>query len=493
MKKLSLVIAALAMMLGITQCKKQEDPVGGKLITQEVTFTTSFGDGSKFNVTEGTGPDAGTLSLSWVEGDEITVTDDAATPNVSTLECKSVSDGGKTGTFKGTITSTEGAELTFTVGDEPKYKNQHFTSITKKEIYLKGTSVFKKNGDYGEIPMKLPYAILKVDLAELAPESGSTDVSVKIGGIGGNEVAKVINVSASYCQVYLLLPLTATGQTTLTFDNNNGKTITKSYPLAPNGFYTGGGNGGYAPVEPTFSVSETTTVKFSPGNLYWDGSKFKFEAKQWSFASTWDASYVSHFFWSKTASVAYAASYSDGSAASGDVFFTNATETTANENFQVSGETKGTWRTLSNDEWAYLLNTSGSSGRNDANRFAKALVNGVKGLLVFPDGYTLPSDYTTADGGTGMAKVNKTSSTDAPWPDASIPETTWTLMESAGVVFLPAAGSRTGTSVSNFESGYYWSSTTSAKTSAYHMQFLSGNVNTANTSRKTGRPVRLVR
>ena len=115
MKKLSLVIAALAMVLGITQCKKQENPVGGKLITQEVTFTTSFGDGSKLGVTE-TG---GTLDLSWQVGDKITVTDNAATPNVSTLECKSVSNNGLTGTFEGTITCIEGAYLTFTVGSEP--------------------------------------------------------------------------------------------------------------------------------------------------------------------------------------------------------------------------------------------------------------------------------------------------------------------------------------------------------------------------------------
>lgn len=241
MKKLSLVIAALAMMLGITQCKKQENPVGGKLITQEVTFTTSFGDGSKLYTYE----NGGTLGLSWVEGDKITVTDDAATPNVSTLECKSVLNNGLTGTFEGTITCIEGANLTFTVGTEPNYMNQHFTAITLGQIYLVGKSKFQQNGNY-EVDMALPYAILKVDLAKFAPESGSTDVSVKIGGI---EVAIVTGVSASECQVYLLLPLTVTEptETTLTFTAGD-KTITRTYTLASHGFYTHGGNGGYAPI-----------------------------------------------------------------------------------------------------------------------------------------------------------------------------------------------------------------------------------------------------
>ena len=245
MKKLSIVIAALAMVLGITQCKKQENPVGGKLITQEVTFTTSFGDGSKLDVTVGTGLDAGTLSLKWEVGDKITVSDGQTEPS-STLECKSVSNNGLTGTFEGTITCTEGAQLKFTVGTEPDYMNQHFIAINESEIYLVGESKFQQSGNY-EVDMALPYAILKVDLKDLAPKSGPTDVSVKIGGIEGNGVAKVTDVSTGAYKFYLLLPLTDAGQTTLTFSNGT-KSITKSYSLAPNGFYTGGGNGGYAPI-----------------------------------------------------------------------------------------------------------------------------------------------------------------------------------------------------------------------------------------------------
>ncbi|MBP9994425.1 MAG: fibronectin type III domain-containing protein, partial [bacterium] len=62
----------------------------------------------------------------------------------------------------------------------------------------------------------------------------------------------------------------------------------RSFTTLENG---GGGDG-------RFSVSSTTTVEFARGNLYYDGSAFRFEENQWSFADTWNASHVSHFFWS---------------------------------------------------------------------------------------------------------------------------------------------------------------------------------------------------
>ena len=237
----------------------------------------------------------------------------------------------------------------------------------------------------------------------------------------------------------------------------------------------GGGGGG------RFSVSSTTTVEFAPGNLYWDGGAFRFEANQWSFADTWNENHVSHFKWSAAASAV-----TSGYSYSGDLFCAN--------NFTVAGDSH-TWRTLSKNEWSYLLNTSGgSSGRTDANRFAKARVNGVRGLLIFPDGYTLPEGYTTTDGGTGMAKVNKTSSSDAPWPSESIPTGTWASMESAGAVFLPAAGFRFGTDVHGVGSyGFFWSSSPGGSDYAYGMSFDSGGVGTNRDGRKYGNAVRLVR
>ncbi len=461
MKKVSLILAALALVLGISQCKKQEDPMG-KLVTQKVTFTTSFGDGSKLNPGEA----GGSLNPKWVVGDKIIVSDGVTTP-ASELECKKIENGGTAGVFEGTITCQENANLTFSY-NPIDYLNQDGSL----QIYLKGTSGYQESGNY-VVNMTMPCAILKLDLAELATADGA-DVSVTIGG---NEVAIVKGVKTSASQVYLLLPLTATEPTTTTLTFSNETTIiTKPYTLAPNGFYTAGGNGGYAPVEPTFSVSETTTVEFAPGNLWYgkaDGEStaaFHFEANQWSTtpasSGTWDPSHVSHFFWSKTASVAYASSHSDSGASTNDVFFTNdpENETKPNENFQVAGETAGTWRTLSKAEWDYLLDRSDGS--------LKAWVTltdlSVSGLVILPDGSTVTaSEVTTKD-----------------------------LVASSGAVFLPAAGSRDDTGVYNVGSGFYYWSSTPHKTldgDAYYVLFDEDFVFTDCDYRGRGCAVRLVR
>ena len=491
MKKISLILAAFALVLGISQCRKQETPMG-KLVTQDVTFTSSFNNGAKFGVDNTTDPAA--LKLTWDAGDLIIVTDDANPANESTLRCTEVSENGKSGTFTGTITCQENANLTFSY-NPIDYKNQDGSL----QIYLEGTSGYQESGNY-EVNMTMPCAILKLDLAELATAEG-VDVYVKIGD-ATEPVAKISSVKTADSRVYLLLPLQASGETTLTFSNDT-KTITKTYNLAPNSFNSAGGNGGYAPVEPTFSVSETTTVEFAPGNLWYgkaDGEStaaFHFEANQWDFASTWDASHVSHFFWSNTTDwqtsgkEPYAESYSCNTQTTGDVFFTNAMKTTANPDFHMDGETgKNQWRTLSNGEWAYLLNTSGSSGRTDESRFAKAKVKDVCGLLIFPDNY---SGTTSGD---GIANVNATDEEE--FPTSNIPDNTWKAMESAGAVFLPAARLRQNTDMYSVGSeGYYWSSTphNTMKANAYYMRFNSDDVYTNDRSRNRngGLSVRLVR
>ncbi|MCQ2319581.1 MAG: hypothetical protein MJZ90_11805, partial [Bacteroidales bacterium] len=227
----------------------------------------------------------------------------------------------------------------------------------------------------------------------------------------------------------------------------------------------------YLPGE--FSVSGTTKVKFSKGNLYWDGSAFKFETNQWDYCvndiheddwgnlvGTWNPSHVSHFFWSKTASVAYAASYSGSGSTTSDVFFTNSSS------FQVAGETAGTWRTLSNDEMGYLLNT-----RTDASslRAWKDLGNNVKGLVILPDG----TDASV------MSSITSTAD-----------------LETYGAVFLPAAGYRSGTDVNYVGSnGDYWSGTPRAGNvdKAHYLHLTSGDAFTGLGNRWIGYAVRLVR
>ena len=211
------------------------------------------------------------------------------------------------------------------------------------------------------------------------------------------------------------------------------------------------GGGGNTGGDGRFSVSSTTTVEFAPGNLWYDGSAFRFEENQWSFASTWNPSHVSHFKWSDAAN-AVTGDYSY----SGDLF--------CNNNFTVAGDSH-TWRTLSGAEWDYLLYT-----RDNASSL-RAWVTlsdvSVSGLVLLPDGST-----ATASG-----------------------ITTSSALADAGAVFLPAAGYRIGTDVDYVGSfGFYWSSTPNEydEDYAYFMYFLSGDASSGNYTRDFGYSVRLV-
>ena len=111
-----------------------------------------------------------------------------------------------------------------------------------------------------------------------------------------------------------------------------------------------------------------------------------------------------------------------------------------------------TWRTLTTAEWKYLLNLDGQSGRPDQKRFALCKVDGYCGLLIFPDGWDFwrrsLGDEPTYNGKTLEACGNKT------YNQFQIEG-----MGMYGVVFLPGAGARHGTSVVDRGLGIYWTST----------------------------------
>jgi len=211
-----------------------------------------------------------------------------------------------------------------------------------------------------------------------------------------------------------------------------------------------------------FTVNaEGKKVKFTKANLYWDGSAYQFEANQTAYPEAWNTSHIGHFFWSNytdyTRTDEHASDYKPyyssfgASSKTNDVFWCGEAHP-----LEVAG-TQGLYA-LSSEEWNYLLNipyNKNPVGRTQTNRFAKARVKGKTGLLIFPDGYN--TELTSI---TGIATVNE--DWDDAYPTESIDPATWTDMESAGVVFLPAAGYRgtpNGETIRNENYCYYWSST----------------------------------
>lgn len=120
------------------------------------------------------------------------------------------------------------------------------------------------------------------------------------------------------------------------------------------------------------------------------------------------------------------------------------------------------WRCLTQGEWDYLLgyqtpsrmsfyNQNGELQSNNSNlAFALGTVNGIHGMLIFPDIFYWPIDnkYPTQFGvGTSWNSINLT-----------VEE--WKVLEGAGCVFLPTTGTKSSTSNLANENtvGVYWSS-----------------------------------
>ena len=150
------------------------------------------------------------------------------------------------------------------------------------------------------------------------------------------------------------------------------------------------------------------------------------------------------------------------------------------------GNAVNQWRTLTKDEWNYLLNT-----RSETFRYAKCkMSNSTYGLIIFPDGF----NPTTVG-----VSVNSPNTTNALFTSNAISNANWLKMEAAGCVFLPAAGIRTPSpiTVSSVNTvGYYWSSSyySGVKNNAHYEVFSASEVRpTGNGERSKGCSVRLVK
>lgn len=151
------------------------------------------------------------------------------------------------------------------------------------------------------------------------------------------------------------------------------------------------------------------------------------------------------------------------------------------------GSKPGIWRTLTSDEWSYLMNSRAASTVNGVQnaRYAKAKVSGREGVILFPDSYTHPNSVSFPK------NINDSKSH---FSDNSYTADNWMKMEEEGVVFLPAAGFRTGAVIDESERvGCYWSSSANGDVLANMLLFNNTLLNPNNSDyRYYGQSVRLV-
>ena len=228
---------------------------------------------------------------------------------------------------------------------------------------------------------------------------------------------------------------------------------------------------------PKFSVSEYKQVFFSPGNL-----QYRPYYDDWRFASS-QLTYIGN----DNENIKY--NYSDWIDLFGWGTGNNPTETSSNSDYydyfsdwgknKIEGDDAYTWRTMTSDEWKYLL----EERKNYSSLQGLAEVDGVNGLILLPDGWVCPRKITFVPG-------TSTQSFDAKQ---------WKKLEDTGAVFLPAAGKRykSGSYIYCDDigySGYYWSSTSYDNSSyKYALSFSSYSINmSANGDCANGYSVRLV-
>ena len=226
-----------------------------------------------------------------------------------------------------------------------------------------------------------------------------------------------------------------------------------SFTTAPQGILNG-----------LFSVSENNQVCFSQGNLQYQASTntWRFAENQWDYvgegntnaSSTYDG-WIDLFNWGTSGYNHGANCYQPWNICTDyaygietcSLFDQTGKADWGYNAISNGGNEEKLWRTLSHDEWHYMLYERETSSNI---RFAKAQVSGVNGLIILPDDWDA-SNFT----------LNYTNNGDASFDQNNITLDDWmAVFQDVGAAFLPCAGARweDGYGYSG-ESGDYWSST----------------------------------
>ena len=496
MKKIFIYTAILAIVA--TACSKLEnEPVQEGKDPNEVKMITEKVSGNVEPSSKATIADAD-AAFSWTTGDDIAV----HVSNGETSKFVFTSDAGAQGA------STTGASASFTVVYEEGYSRDAFavypSTIVTAESYNTGTSTLTVN-------LPATYTLAKVTgettpcpmIAENTPGSGwefkqlcgllrltvngipseATGMVIQFPGKKVNGDFSIVSPNPGTSTIATGIPVAGEDKITVTFAAGN-TSATVNIPL-PTGTYDDvyitpiGTETKVAAVRHingasytaarkhgkkitttmvAFSVGASKKVVFAPGNL-WATSN---SGTNW----TWSfAPYQYSRIGNATANTAINGKGSVSTDGTVDLFGFSTSNTSYGiwndktaSNYSgvfdewgknnIGGYSANEWGTLSGDEMTYLLNTRGG------DNYAKVNFNfqdGIKGIIIFPDGFVW--DNSTMGDKPDNINVSASSFSDGTISSRS----NWNNIESAGAVFLPVAGYRNGTSVSQPTNyGYYW-------------------------------------
>ena len=244
------------------------------------------------------------------------------------------------------------------------------------------------------------------------------------------------------------------------------------------------------PLSGLFSVTATKKVQFSTGNLQYTQSTqtWSFAAQQYEMLGKANvangalADKIDLFGWSgSTGTVKWGIGTSTSNADySGDF---------ADWGQNIDDGT--TWRTLTNAEWTYLLNTRTNASALKGVARINLTEDGseyANGLILLPNNWTAPAGVTFKSGFASSSDVQAY----ADYQTFTLEE--WSKLEKAGAVFFPASSHRIGTALFHIGiCGYYWSATPTGETLARCLYFDSSDASMDSEHRYSGQAVRLVK
>ncbi|MBR1834610.1 MAG: hypothetical protein IJ785_03795 [Bacteroidales bacterium] len=299
---------------------------------------------------------------------------------------------------------------------------------------------------------------------------------------GGSNTASLVCATAQDISnghdFYMYLPHNTYTSLTITITAEDGSVCTKStnsnfiglniYRSQVSQISLGENALNFVPAEPTnvpagainglFSISASKQIYFAKGNLQYVGTTgtWQFAEHQYDYLGTANAnptanSTIDLFGWGASGfdgklpymtsidNTQYGFGYNRGiSRTNYDWGVYNAIANGGNQADQ--------WRLLNVSELRYLF----ISRPNAAAKRGIGTINGIPGLIILPDDWTMPAGLQFTPGASTVA--NRT------WEINSYSYAEWALMEANGAVFLPAAGVREGELTVDVETvGCYWS------------------------------------
>lgn len=555
MKRLTIIISALALVLGMSQCRKNVEQMtpSGQTTGEKVYVTLNVDLGDAKTEIDATG------NVKWESGDKIYVVGEdqgllgsIQPSNPSTLSASA--------TFSGiinNISSTQYLRFYYVGNNEFTLDNSGNTtfSIASQNGSLAGIAdnnqiMWGKSASeiaagataLGSVTMTSLIAIAHLNINDGGePVSGTVTVTggnasatfnaktydgSALSGTEGNITMAFVSPTTSTNCYIALLP----GAQALKFSANGKEATLGEKNVEANKFYNSGtaiavsveASGPQAvgwenATSPyAFSVSSTKKVYFSQGNLQWsrtngtstntthntagDNSSSPYGNEgTWRFAEhQFDCigadnakiaedyqGWIDLFGWATSGWKARSSGeccYMPYETSTSGSYYGPPTSI-----FSLTGEYKksdwgvyndisndgdlgvGAWRTLTFDtgeEWPYLVNYR----TNASTLWGKGKVEDICGLIILPDDF----DWTS----TGLSQWT-TSGYESNYTDNVYTYSDWHAMETEGAVFLPAAGYRNSSTISDVGTdGYYWSVSATmdpfkpgGRTSAYSVKF----------------------